>query len=135
LHSPRLGPLVVAVDTSGSVDQKQFDEFIAEVRGILFDCRPEKLILAQCDAKLHDWQELEAFDEPANVKFKGGGGTDFCPVFNRVADDVAAGNPPAAVVYLTDMMGTFPEADPGYPVLWAATTKTQGPFGITLEIV
>lgn len=134
LHSPRLGPIVVAVDTSGSIGQKEFDEFIAEVRGILFDCRPEKLILAQCDARVHDWRELEVFDDPATIKFKGGGGTDFRPVFDRVAEDVIAGQPPAAVVYLTDMQGTFPETDPGYPVLWAATTDTKGPFGITLQI-
>lgn len=133
LHSPRLGPVVVAVDTSGSIDGKQFDEFIAEVRSILFDCRPEKLILVQCDARVHDWRELEVFDEPANVKFKGGGGTDFRPVFTRVEKELIT-EPPAALIYLTDMMGDFPDNDPGYPVLWAATTSRQGPFGITLQI-
>lgn len=137
MHSPKMGPVVVAVDTSGSIGQKEFDEFIAEVRGILFDCRPDKLILVQCDAAVHDWQELEVFDEPAYVKFKGGGGTDFRPVFDRVDKEMGPGSllgPPAALVYLTDMMGTFPSHEPGYPVLWAATTGTQGPFGITLQI-
>jgi Putative metallopeptidase domain/VWA-like domain (DUF2201) len=48
LHSPRLGRIVVAIDTSGSIGQKELDEFLAEIRGIIFDCRPEKLVIVQC---------------------------------------------------------------------------------------
>ena len=130
LHSPRLGKVVIAVDTSGSIDQEQFDRFIAEARAIMFDCRPTEFVLAQCDSRLTAWDELEPFDD-FNVQFKGGGGTDFCPVFDRAAEDP---EPPAALIYLTDMIGTFPDVPPPYPVLWAATTSNVGPFGNTIHI-
>jgi predicted metal-dependent peptidase len=130
LHSPRLGRIVVAVDTSGSIGPREFEEFVGEVRGILFDCRPQALVLAQCDSRLHSWEELDPFDD-APVKFRGGGGTDFRPVFDRIAEEP---EPPVAVVYLTDLMGEFPDNEPGYPVLWAATSSQQAPWGVTLTI-
>lgn len=136
MHSPRLGKIVVAVDTSGSIGQEEFNNFMSEVQGILFNCHPEKFILAQCDATLHDWQELDVFADVATIKCKGGGGTNFKPVFERADEDCAAGEPPAALVYLTDLEGTFPDVEPGYPVLWASTNtkEEQAPFGITLPL-
>lgn len=134
LHSPKLGRIVCAVDTSGSIDQKQFNEFIAEVRAVLFDCRPEALILAQCDAHLHDWQELDPFAE-MEITCKGGGGTCFKPVFERA---LAESEPPVALIYLTDLAGSFPDYTPPFPVLWAvvgrASSQAEPPFGEVLSI-
>lgn len=136
MHSPRLGKVIVAVDTSGSIGQAEFDAFMSEVQGILFNCQPETFILAQCDAKLHDWQELDVFADVAKIECKGGGGTSFKPVFERAAEDCAAGAAPAALIYLTDLEGDFPDVEPGYPVLWASTNRRdqQAPFGITLPL-
>jgi len=130
LHSPRLGRIVVAIDTSGSIGQKELDEFMAEIRGIMFDCRPEKLVIVQCDAKIHEWTELDPFDE-LEVTLKGGGGTDFRPVFDRLAEETES---IAALVYLTDLAGTFPDEQPPYPVIWACNNDDQGPFGETVKI-
>jgi len=47
----------------------------------------------------------------------GRGGTDFRPVFEEVD---TWDEPPAALVYLTDLDGTFPTEEPGYPVLWVS---------------
>jgi len=130
LHVPRLGKIVVAIDTSGSIGEKELNEFLAEVRAILFDCRPEKLVIVQCDAAVHEWIELDPFDE-VDVKMKGGGGTDFRPVFDRIA---AEPEPPNALVYLTDLYGSFPDQAPAYPVIWAANNDQTGPFGETVHI-
>ena len=120
LHVPRMGKIIVAIDTSGSIGEKELAEFLAEIRAILFDCRPEKLVIVQCDAAVHEWTELDPFDE-VNITMKGGGGTDFCPVFDRIEQECGAGDPPNALVYLTDLYGSFPdEAPAGYPVIWAA---------------
>jgi predicted metal-dependent peptidase len=136
MHSPRLGKVIVAVDTSGSIGQAEFDAFMSEVQGILFNCQPETFVLAQCDARLHDWQELDLFADVAKIECKGGGGTSFKPVFERAEEDCAAGAPPAALIYLTDLDGDFPKDEPGYPVLWASTSPKdkQAPFGITLPL-
>lgn len=130
LHSPRLGRIAVAIDTSGSIGHRQLTEFMSEVNAILFDCRPEKMVIIQCDAKIHEWTEIDPFDE-VNFTLKGGGGTDFRPVFERLADEA---EPPAALVYLTDLYGRFPAESPAYPVIWACNNDQQAPFGETLNI-
>jgi hypothetical protein len=33
------------------------------------------------------------------------------------------------LVFLTDLCGTFPENEPGYPVIWASTERRKAPFG------
>jgi len=131
LHSPRLGKIVVAVDTSGSIGQREFSEFMSEVQNILFNCQPEELILAQCDCRLTEWRALDPFEDITAIALKGGGGTDFCPVFERAEEEAT---PPAALIYLTDMMGEFPAHEPAYAVLWARTTKAAAPWGITVDV-
>jgi hypothetical protein len=62
--------IAVAIDTSGSIGQTELDEFMAEVRAILFDCRPENMIIIQCDAQIQEWLELDPFDE-TNIQATG----------------------------------------------------------------
>ena len=63
-------------------------------------------------------------DLPVKLDPKGGGGTDFRPVFNEVED---RGIDPACVVYLTDGWGVYPEEEPPYPVLWVLTQEPSNP--------
>jgi predicted metal-dependent peptidase len=66
-------------------------------------------------------------DLPLNLTPKGGGGTNFIPVFEHIADE---GMEPSALIYLTDLEGTFPQHEPDYPVLWVDTYgKHKPPFG------
>lgn len=65
------------------------------------------------DAAVQSVQEIKDIRDIAAVEFKGRGGTDFRPAF-ALADEMDVD----LVVYLTDLMGTFPEEKPGYPVLW-----------------
>jgi hypothetical protein len=38
-----------------------------------------------------------------------------------------------ALVYLTDLFGSFPDEGPEFPVVWVTWTKNkQAPFGITV---
>ena len=42
---------------------------------------------------------------------------------------------PETLVYLTDMLGTFPGEAPAYPVVWCSTSKDiPAPFGDLIEI-
>jgi predicted metal-dependent peptidase len=128
----RAGTIVVAVDTSGSIGQDELTTFLSEVQGILDDAQPEVVFLMSCDAKIHDEHELYPGDNLAILKpaITGGGGTSFKPPFERVEE---LGLRPDMLVYLTDMYGDFPK-DPGYPVIWCATSNEKGPFGETLPI-
>lgn len=126
------GDVVVAVDTSGSIGQRQLDVFFAELRGILDDVRPNRLHLVWCDAKVHHVDELDESSDLGGLKPHGGGGTDFRPVFEWIDEHNVR---PDALVYLTDGMGDFPEDEPNYPVLWGDILKcAQYPFGEVVNI-
>lgn len=126
------GDVVVGIDTSGSIGQKQLDVFFAEMRGILEDVRPQRLHVVWCDAKVHKVDELDQSSDLGGLKPKGGGGTDFRPVFDWI-DEV--GLIPDALVYLTDGMGRFPTAAPTYPVVWGSILPNINyPFGDAVDI-
>lgn len=124
LRSEAMGRLAVAVDVSGSVDPVQLEQFAAEIRGIAEQCRPEAVDVLYCDSRV---QKRETFEEGDRVELRacGGGGTDFRPVFEALAGE----EPPACLVYLTDLYGRFPDAAPEFPVLWAATSTAPAPWG------
>ena len=121
------GPVVVAVDTSGSIGQTELDVFFAEMQGILDDVRPTMIYVVWCDAKVHHVDEVEAGDVVRHLKPHGGGGTDFRPVFEWVDEQ---GVQPEALVYLTDGLGRFPAEPPSYPVIWGDILGTvKYPWG------
>lgn len=117
LRSESMPPMVVAMDTSGSVNDLVVNQFTKEITAIVEEMQPERLYLVYCDAEI---QGVDVFErgEPITIKPKGFGGTDFRPVFKWVEDEVIN---PSCLVYLTDMAGAFPTHPPDYPVLWADT--------------
>ena len=124
--------VVVAVDTSGSIGQRELDVFFTEMTGILSDVRPTTLHVVWCDAQVHKVDEISDPSEISSLKPKGGGGTDFRPVFDWVADNLTY---PDALVYLTDGLGSFPEHAPDYPVLWGDIYgHVKYPFGDVVSV-
>ena len=127
--------VVVGVDTSGSIGEKELAAFFAEVGGVLNDVRPKRVVLMSCDAKVHQVEEANSLDELQVLRkkgLKGGGGTSFVPVFEEVEK---LGLRPAALIYLTDMLGSFPERAPAYPTIWCSTSSgAQPPWGDLVEI-
>ena len=126
------GLIVVAADTSGSVTQAMMDKFMAEVGGIISDVRPKTLILMQCDAAVQSYEECDDVEDLKRVKIKGGGGTNFKPVFRRIAKEDLE---PDALVYLTDGYGGFPSKAPSYPMIWGNITPgMKYPFGDVIDL-
>ena len=130
LHSEEMGDLVVVVDTSGSIDNDIVAQFSGEINGIASEVNPASIHVVYADAAV---QRVDVFErgEPITINPKGGGGTNFEPAFDWVEENDVA---PVCLIYLTDMMGKFPDVEPEYPVLWAATTDIEGPFGETVRI-
>ncbi len=126
------GPVVVAVDTSGSIGQRELDHFFAEMRGILDDVQPEMIYVVWCDAQVHKVDEVEDSSDIDALKPAGGGGTDFRPVFAWVDENDVR---PDALVYLTDMLGSFPDKAPAYPVIWGDIYgRCKAPFGDVVSV-
>lgn len=129
LHSERMGRIIIGVDTSGSIGPRELSEFQAEIQAALDECTPEAIEVIYCDARVNGVEEFTPGDT-VRLKPMGGGGTDFCPVF----DHVEKGEEPVCLIYLTDGHGSFPRQEPGYPVLWATTDRDKYPFGQVVAI-
>jgi len=109
--------IVIAIDTSGSTTGDIVKTFVSEVFSILNSFGGYRLRLIQCDwniqeDKIHDEHNPFIVEE---FNLLGGGGTDFNPVFDLVAED---NEPPEIMLFLTDGYGDAPVKEPGYPVIW-----------------
>ncbi len=117
--------LCIAIDSSGSVDEVLLGAFIAEVESIteLFGSYTIDLLL--CDDTIRSHQR---FTNGESLKYvlKGGGGTDFAPVFEFIKMELT---PPKILVYFTDLEGTFPDNEPHYETLWITPNAGDVPFG------
>ncbi|BDP41319.1 hydrolase [Deinococcus aetherius] len=122
---------LIAVDTSGSVDDAAVRALVAEVQGVLGAYPHVKAILYYADTEAYGPFELRPGD--AVPQPQGGGGTDFRPIFG-----LAGTHEPDVLVYLTDGYGDFPEQPPEVPTLWAVTPgglEDEGfPFGDVLRL-
>jgi predicted metal-dependent peptidase len=125
--------LVVAIDTSGSVGDKEIGEFLAEINAIKGQMRARITLLA-CDADLAGgcpwvYEPWEPLEPPQSLK--GGGGTDFRPVFEWAGKQ---DQEPDLLVYFTDAEGEFPAREPHYPVIWLVKGKQPVPWGQRLQL-
>lgn len=129
LESDRLNVLV-AVDTSGSIDQDELTRFISELVAITSAYHIINVTLYFVDADIYGPYELEKGIEVSTPM--GGGGTDFSVFYATVVDrsDRAALD---VIVYFTDGFGEFPENTPEVETLWVVTSggleNEQFPFG------
>jgi len=125
LRSEGLGEVVVAVDTSGSIDAEMLEAFAGELNGIL-EAAPVKVTTLYCDSRINgEPVEWYPADGAFTLESRGGGGTDHRPIWDWLH---AEGVDPTCVVCLTDGQTTF-GSDPGCPVLWALTGDVEVPFG------
>ncbi|WP_020475827.1 vWA domain-containing protein [Zavarzinella formosa] len=127
LCSEELGDVVVAIDTSGSVTEKELSIFAAEVTEILSAFHCSATILFH-DTAIRHVQQWTSGDGDLRLEPVGGGGTSHECVFDRIE---SLGLHPACVVCLTDLWTDFPDRSPDMPVLWAVVGDNPAgpPFG------
>ena len=132
LHREGTGRLVIGVDTSGSVSERELQQFAGEISAISDQAQPERIHVVYCDEAVTGSQEFGP-SEPVNLEPKGGEGTDFRPVFQWVEDNSVE---PACLIYLTDLAcSDYPAEPPPYPVLWVTNSRRTAPFGGTVKII
>ncbi|SFV60891.1 Sll7028 protein [hydrothermal vent metagenome] len=122
--------IVIAVDTSGSVDETLLGTFLGEVGSIMQRYPNYEIDLITADAKV---QSHKVFlpGEALEYEISGGGGTDFRPVFAYIDQQI---NYPTLLLYFTDGMGTFPETEPHYDVMWVMPEAKEISFGDVLVL-
>jgi predicted metal-dependent peptidase len=120
-----LGPIVVAVDCSGSITADVLSQFAAEIRAIHEDGRPRELHVVYFDASVSHHDTFGP-DDTVNIEAHGGGGTAFSPIFQHIDE---RGIEPVACVVLTDLYCADFGPCPGYPVLWVSNGASEAPWG------
>jgi predicted metal-dependent peptidase len=124
----RLKRLLVAVDTSGSICPQMLEEFFTEIHGTWKV--GASVVVVECDAEVQQSYDYRG-KPPKGVK--GGGGTEFEPVFKWMREQ----RPFDGVIYLTDGYGPAPETRPNCKLLWVVTedgSADELPFGPTVRI-
>lgn len=133
MFSESVGPLVVGIDTSGSIGQAELEQFLGELTDICMAVKPERVHLLWWDTRVAgvDVLEPEDYHDLVNkVKPAGGGGTDVSCVFKHIEKKSIEAD---ACVILSDGYTPFPSA-PRYPVFWGMTTDVVAPFGTNVRI-
>ncbi len=133
--STAVGKIVVAIDTSGSIDGVMIGQFLGEMKSICDTVKPETLELMYWDTTVcrHETYDRNSFDNILrSTKPAGGGGTD--P--RCVSEYVRTKNiKPECIVMLTDgCVYSWGDTWP-CPVLWAITSKgITAPVGKSVTI-
>ena len=124
--------IVIGVDSSGSISQELLEDFLSEILGILRDFPQVDATVLICDAEIQSVQTLSYGSDLTKLELKGGGGTDFRPVFEWVRL-----NKPHCqlILYLTDLQGTFPK-ESSIPTIWCYPKgeDSEVPFGVKIMI-
>jgi predicted metal-dependent peptidase len=137
LVSERVGHLVVAVDTSGSIAGKELNEFLTEVKGIAEEVTPEKVDLLYWDSEVAGHETYDSgnvADIVSSTKPKGGGGTSPSCITAYLKEHSLK---PECVVVLTDgYVGSDWGTDWEVPVLWVVCggNTAIAPNGKTIHI-
>ena len=131
LEDDELGKIGIAIDVSGSINQKLYNQFISEInkirKGFSFDG-----IILTCNTRVTSEMLVSKYQV---IKFnvKGGGGTRFKPVFDRFKKENLAG-----IIYFTDMESPdlYNISRPSCGTLWVnfGNRDIKAPFGRVIKI-
>jgi predicted metal-dependent peptidase len=128
--------IVIAVDTSGSIDDTILRDFAAEINGAYQEGAVDKLTVIYADATVNHIEEFEN-GEQLVLHPAGGGGTAFSKTFEKIAEDYPSAR---ATIYLTDMHVSDFGEEPPMPTLWGVYGRTRDfgqlapPFGELINI-
>lgn len=127
--------VVVAIDTSGSIGQKELNDFMGEIVAIAKSFNNLKMTAIICDCEVKDVIEVTngGVARLLETKIKGGGGTSHIPVYDWVAE-----NKPTArlIVNFTDGFTTFPPVTPLQNTIWVISggDGKNIPFGEVIKV-
>jgi predicted metal-dependent peptidase len=109
---------------------RRFGNSVSELNGLLLLARNSVVRVVCCDTEVQVIDDFHANRrlDPKQHKLRGGGGTDFRPVFEYAEHQKGF----RQLIYLTDACGTYPETAPRkFETLWLVphNTTDEPPFG------
>lgn len=133
----RVGHLVIGIDTSGSIGDRELAEFLGEVKGIAKEVNPEKVDLLYWDSEVaahEEYTEQDVSNIVSSTKPAGGGGTSPSCVSQYLKEKKID---PECVIMLSDgyVGGDWGE-DWNAPLLWVLVggNTDVAPNGKTIHV-
>jgi predicted metal-dependent peptidase len=127
-RAPTMGAVVIQVDISGSITQKELAYYNGHMQAIMEQCRPEVIHVIYTDTQVQRHEEF-ALGEEFALNFYSGGGTSMPAGFDWAAQE---GIEPEVFITLTDGFTGWGEA-PGYPVIWCISSDQVAAHGETIH--
>lgn len=117
--SESMGELVIAVDTSGSIGQRELTQFMSECKVIFDSVRPDTVRILYWDTEVcgdESYGEEELENILSVTKPRGGGGTDIRCVNKHMKDNNIKAQ--AVIVFTDGHLGNVWGSWDGVPLLW-----------------
>ena len=135
-YSESMGKIVIAVDTSGSVNNELLKEFLSEVQAVVREMDFESITVMQFDTKVNKISEYKKNDE-INLEVKGRGGTNYVPLFSAIEEI----NPELVLIFTDLFCRRFKEDYYMSEVLWFdfdpdsyPLHKGKPPYGVVVNL-
>jgi predicted metal-dependent peptidase len=128
-----LDTMVVAIDTSGSISDREMSAFTGELAGIIEDVSPRELHVIWWDTEaVAELIEDGTVDDLDQLEAYGGGGTSYDCVPKKIDE---LGIDPDVVVCFTDGYVSWPGADTiQWPHITVSTSTNGAPFGANIQV-
>ena len=126
--------ICVAIDTSGSIEERQLKDFLGEIQNIMDQYQDYNIKIWSFDTKVYNEQDFTANDNSLeDYDAKGGGGTDFMANWRHMKDNDIV---PKKLIVFTDGYPWDDWGDPDYcDTIWILhehhDKNKEAPFGIT----
>lgn len=132
LVSEGLSKISFAIDTSGSITTKQFNQFMTEIFAVMRLLNPNEIEVMQFDHELRGVDTVKSFKDLADISFKGHGGTEPNVALQHFNETK---NSKALIVITDGYFYTDNLINPNRPVLWVVFDNKSftAPFGKTIH--
>jgi len=128
--------VVVSIDTSGSIEQEELNEFLGEIVNIAKSFNNISMTLIVCDCEVKDVYKVANGDiaKIQDLKIRGGGGTSHIPIYNYIEKNLPNTK---FVINFTDGFTDFPDYEKT-KTIWVLTKNSCGeskiPFGEVINL-
>jgi len=132
--------LHVCIDTSGSVEITELQDYLANITRWATELRLDLVRVAYVDSEIHKcsetdgiWHDIHLNDGSGAHSIEliavGGGGTSFDPIFEAIEEEQEE---VMALIYMTDGYGHVTIEEPDYQVLWVTSGIKPSCYGNNL---
>lgn len=129
-NTPSMGELVVQVDVSGSISQRELAYYNGHLSSIIRQCEPTKVHVLYTDTQVQRHDEFEQGEE-VKLEFFSGGGTHMPAGFTYLSERNIT---PNVFVCLTDGYSSWEINEVlDYTVIWCISSNIVPPYGETIH--